>query len=275
MTLVGTLPVLPFDPNQTTSYGDIHGGSGQPPKVLALATDEAGGVILLHLVGYKTACSSHGARLMMNGKLLFTPSGTEIWVGETMLARLGESHYQELTTPLPSLRMVDYLTLTRAAHLTQGMQTPPVFPKPEKEVAKAVDSTITGEEQDEQGEEDDAEETVDEAQSENARLDLSKALPRFIFGNVGEETPARKTVDHVLAALRVARYRDSRTPSTQALSDAWVDVLWAAGQDASLIMPMPAIGIKAWRVSGNLNMWADLVFDNLTSGRLPQPIGKE
>lgn len=268
MVLSGTLPVRPFDNTRAVSYGNIHGGSGHPPRVLALAINETGGVILLNLVGYKTACSSHGARLMMNGKLLFTPLEADLWPHETTLTRLDDSHYQEMSAPLSTIRMVNYLTLTRAAHMTQGMRTPPVFPEPKKSDVKESTSASLGEQA--LDEDEDTPEIAQTTQPIPIKFDLSGALPRYLFGNVSEPSPARKTFYHALAALRVGRYRDTRTPAGQALTDVWTDVLWTTGIEASLITQMPALGIQAWRVSGNLQAWADVVQQNLTNGRLPR-----
>lgn len=263
MTLDGTLPVLPFDTVRVHPFGSIHGGSGQPPRVVALAVEPTGGVVLLNVVGYKTACSSHGARLMVNSSLLFTPDDKTAWNGPTTLGRLEDATYQELSVSLPGVRMVNYLTLPRSAHLTHGLQTPPTFPsiKPDSSTQSSVEGLEDETEADAPG----------TTESLTPLLDVAAALPRYVFGNIHEATPARQTVQSAMRALRIARYCDGRTPAAQALTDHWTDVLWSRGISHDLITPIEALGVRAWRISGNLQAWAALVATGLADGSLPRP----
>lgn len=266
MRLNGTLPVQPFDAQAVRAFGSIHGASGQPPRVVALVVEPTGGVVLLNIVGHKTACSSHGARLMVNGSLLFTPDDTTTWNGPTTFTRLEDATYGELSVSLPGVRMVNYLTLPRSAHLTHGLQTPPTFPsiKPDSSTQSSADDSSDGEGEGEA----DAPGTTG---SQTSLLDVAAALPRYVVGNVHEATPARQTVQSAMRALRIARYCDGRTPAAQALTDLWTDVLWNNGIASGLITPLIALGIRAWRMSGNLQAWAALVQMGLADGSLPRP----
>jgi len=45
--------------------------------------------------------------------------------------------------------------------------------------------------------------------------------------------------------------------------------LWHHGLARGLIVPLPSLGIRAWRLSGELFQWSDLVSAGVRAGWLP------
>ena len=49
----------------------------------------------------------------------------------------------------------------------------------------------------------------------------------------------------------------------------WAEALWQHGLASELITPLPSIGMRAWRLSGNLLAWSALVGEGVREGWLP------
>ena len=49
----------------------------------------------------------------------------------------------------------------------------------------------------------------------------------------------------------------------------WADALWQRGLASDLITPLPSIGMRAWRLSGDLLAWSALVGEGVREGWLP------
>jgi len=254
----GTLPILPFDQRREEFLGSVSGASGTSPQVLALAAEADGTLVYLNVVGYQTACSAHFARLWQGEPLSFQPApGLRVGV-PSMLSRSKDWSYQEIGGPLKDTPYVNAMGLTRQANIGYGMKVPPIFPMESAAVCTVV-----------------ADEDTDEATPAPAQpvstVNLKGALPRFVFGNAHESTPAAAGFHGHLRALRVVRLYDTRSPIHTHCTQIWLDQLWLHGLEQQLIIPIAAIGIRAWRISGDLLAWADLVHAGLAGGWLPRP----
>jgi hypothetical protein len=259
--LDGTLPVMPFDPLSSSFLGAVSGGSGTPPSVLALAAEADGTLVLLNTVGYQTACSAHFARLWQNESISFQPTFGVRWDGPTTLRRSKDWSYQEIGTPLKDTPFVNALGLTRQANIDYGLKVPPAFPTEAAALTGAAHAPVA----DEDGDED------TDAPPPVAKSDMSGAPPRFIFGNLHESTPAPAALHGHLRALRIVRLYDTSTPEAARCTRIWVEQLWLRGLACGLTRPLSALGLRAWRLSGDLTAWAELVRDGLSSLWLPRP----
>ena len=76
-------------------WGTVSGASGTPPRVVALAVQPNGTLIIANIVGYQTACSAHFARLWMGEPLQFVPDQAVDWAGPTSLQRDTQTTYRE------------------------------------------------------------------------------------------------------------------------------------------------------------------------------------
>jgi hypothetical protein len=249
----GTLPLLPYDRAAQDFCGAISGASGTPPSVLALVTDRDGTLIYLNTVGYQTACSAHFAHLWQNGPLTFQPAPHVVWDGPSQLIRAKDWSYQEIGGALKDTPFVNAIGLVRLAHIGQGMKVPPSFPSEEETAAPGAAAHDDDEEQ------------------PCVKANLKGAPPRFIFGNLHETTPAAQAFHGHLRALRVVRLSDTRSADHRRCTQTWLEQLWLRGLEQQLIVPMLALGIRAWRLNGDLVAWADLIRIGLSDGWLPRP----
>ncbi len=234
ITLTGTLPVRPYHPTQL--FGTLK-ADGQLPKVAALACVHHE-LVAISLVGYDTSVSAALARLWQREQLVFAPGPEINWDGPLRIERRSES-YKQFHASLPGTKEVHYLALPVSAHIAEGMLHPPDIPKPAEEKGPSSSPIITP-----------------------VQVDRS----RFVLGNWDEETPHRRSFLGQLHAMRVIfLHRHEHA----AWVDAWADHLWSEGLTRDLITPLHGLGIKAWKLSGELTTWGELISDGLRTGRLP------
>lgn len=231
VTLVGR-PVL-TGTLPVTPFGDRLVGTleadGQQPKVAALAATTGGQVIVLSLVGFDTSVSAALAKLHANKGLTFQPGADLAWAGASRLTRLDQPYHQ-LSTPLAGTRERHALTLSRLADIGFGLLHPPAIPDP----------------------------TLLELAARAGRKapQADPAQPRYVLGNASEETPERQAFLGHLRALRVIHLPH------------WAERLWTAGLEAHLIAPQPALGVRCWRVEGDLQRWSALLSAGVRRGWL-------
>jgi hypothetical protein len=257
----GTVPVLPFHP--TGMVGTVQ-SDGQRPQVAALACEPDGRVICLSLVGPATSVSSALAKLMdPNGRLFFEPNEGIAWAEPRILQRETGIAYRELSVHLRGTLAAHGLCLPLSAHLGDGLVHPPVIPQ-EHPPAEAANR--------------------DPAQTEPSatlldsftrlRAALAQARPRYLFGNWSETTPHQRTFLGVLRGLRALflNVPPGAEPGMVTAMQQWAEALWHAGLAHDLITPLPAVGIRAWRVAGDLARWSDLISNGVRERWLPCPV---
>ncbi len=254
--LDGSALVLPYHPDGFVGHLEA---DGQQVKVAAIACDGEA-VVLLSLVGYDTSIGVMLGRLWGGTKVEFLPAfaWADEWRGPVFLRRAGGS-YRTTGGPLAAhIREVHALALLRSASIREGILNPPELPEPEKEEKRKEGKSSS---------EEDAEEDVSISPSSSSSPSQSPWLPRYIFANWSESAPNRRAFQGHLAALRIPiLYRHDAHPDWP---DAWADALWQRGLDASLIIPIDALGIRAWRISGDLLAWGELVGAGVREGWLP------
>jgi hypothetical protein len=248
--LEGTLPVRPYHPDGFV--GKIE-ADGQQVNVAALAC-VGEHVVLLSLVGFDTSIGVMLAMLWSNRSVSFLPAFAwqEEWRGPLTLKRDGSTYTQTMAR-LEGTRHVHALALLKSAHIAEGIQHPPELPEPSKAPEPETEPA-----------------SVHAARTPHTAQDTPKPplwFPRYILGNGDEATPNRQSFQGHLAALRIPiLYRHAAHP---AWPDIWADTLWQHGLSTHLIMPLPALGLRCWQLSGDVTAWAALVGSGVREGWLP------
>jgi hypothetical protein len=269
--LTGTLPVKPFE---LAGFVGTVESDGQHPQVAALACEADGRVICLSLIGAANSISSAMAKVLdPKGKLAFLPAEGIMWDEPHILARDPNTHYKELGVRLRTTLHVHCLCLSSAAHLGDGLVHPPVIPQPEpqtEQLPTATDIPL-------HTASDDAVSlpALDGATSQAVqfRTALAQARPRYLFGNWSESTPNERSFLGVLRGLRVifVNAPPQASPALIATMRQWANSLWAEGNRRDLIAPIPSPGIRAWRLTGDLARWSDLVSEGVRERWLDRP----
>jgi hypothetical protein len=253
-------PLVPMDLRHGF-WSALNGASGTPPRVVALAVQPTGTLIFANIVGYQTACSAHFARLWMGESLEFTPDQAGDWAGPISLQRDTQMTYREHGGALRGVPLVNAIGMLRSCDITHGLKTPPVFPPQTPALPLAAGAP------------------TDDDDAPTASRVLAPAVqdgaPRFVLGNAAAHTPSRNAFDGHLRVLRVVRFYDTRSTSAQHRTRIWTDHLWTHGLAEGLITEVPALGIRAWQLSGDLLTWADLISNGLRRGWLPRPDEQE
>lgn len=236
--LTGTLPVRPFDP--TRFFGTIR-TDGQAVRVAAIAANPEGKTVFLSLTGFDTSVSALLATLFKREAILFVPDEDLDWTGPRRLERLG-LNYKQVGAAIAGTREKHVVTFPYAAHIADGALHPPQIP-----AALTKQGPTT-------------------AANDSAGQHEHTPDPRFVFGNADETTPNFESFLGHLIALRVIVIR---SPDLRPLMLRWVEQFWTQGLERSLITPLPALGIRAWQISGDLVQWNAIITDGIRQGRLP------
>lgn len=251
--LSGSPLVLPYDAD---GFVGVLEADGQQVKVAAIVCDGER-VIMLSLVGYDTSVGVMLGRLWGGTNVAFRPAFAWIdeWHGETLVQRAGSS-YRTVCGPLSGVREVHVLALLRAASIREGILNPPELPEPPKPETEEKAS-------------DDEESPPAPASTATPPTPPKPPppVPRYILGNWHETSPNRRAFQGHLAALRIPIL--SRHETHPDWPDQWADALWQRGLDAMLIAAIDALGIRAWRLSGDLLAWGQLVGAGVREGWLP------
>lgn len=233
--LTGSLPVRAFHPDHF--FGTIE-HDGQPIRVAALATHPTG-VALLSLIGYDTSVSAALAMLHLRERLVFQPAADVAWAGPRLLERVPGMGYQQFPGVIANTREKHVLLLPHAGNIGHGLLHP--------------------------------QDITDEPKAGDSRIALPPAPPpRFVLGNLDEDTPHRDSFLGHLRALRVIFLRRHASDDDEAaIADAWASQLWIKGLERKLIAPIPALGVKAWAIVGDVRMWSPLISDGVREHWLP------
>ena len=236
--LTGTLPVRTFHPEGFFGVVQV---DGQIARVAALATVE-GKLLLASLVGYDTTVSAAFAHLWQSKTVVFTPKTGAAWAGPRMLMRRGAS-YKQFATRLTGTNEVHIVALSLDAHIGEGLLTPPAMARPDggEKAAQAPLSSFQT---------------------------YPAGNPRFVLGNWDEEEPHQRTFLANLYAMRVILLHH-RDPGHPERVDQWARALWERGLARRLVVPVEALGIKAWQLSGTTPQWNQLIGQGVREGWLP------
>lgn len=244
MTLLdGTLPLRPYHPD---GFVGTLTADGQEVKVAALACDGER-IVVLSLVGFDTSIGMVLARLWSSTSVPFQPAAArqDDWNGPEQLKRSGE-RYKQCVAHLEGTREVHALAFLRTTHLTEGILHPPDLPEAQPKDAAP-----------------EQEQKPPEAKTPKP----PQWVPRYILGNWDEAGPNRESFLGHLYALRVLfLHRHAEHPEWR---EQWAGALWQRGLERDLITSLPALGMAAWKLSGDLLAWSDLVGCGVREGWLP------
>lgn len=230
--LTGTVPVRPVDPRGLV--GTI-AHDGQIVQVAAIAFNEPQPqVVLLSLVGRDTSVSAVLAQLWKKEEVIFRPAESVDWEQrEQPVKRLESERYKEISTRLPGLKLVHTLAFPLSAHIAEGLLNPPQMGK---------DRRVS-------------------------RVRIPLVTPRYVLGNVQEETPHAMAFLGQLRAMRVVLlYRNDAHPERLMV---WAGELWQRGLRRSLIKPLPALGVRVWKIESDVLQWNTLIAQGVREGWLP------
>lgn len=248
--LSGTLPVRPFHPD---GFVGALQGDGQQVRVAALSCDEDG-VVALSLVGFDTSVGAVLARLWSRVEAPFQPEAAwhNTWQGPYVLKRLPQS-YKQCVARLEGTREVHALAFLCTAHLTEGILHPPDLPE--------MSLDVQDEEQ--------AQTPAHKHGRAHGQQQPQKPVwtPRYVLSNWDEGGPhLRSFLGHLYALRLLFLHRHSVHPEWV---EVWAETLWERAMAHELIVPLPALGMKAWKLSGDLLAWNALVGDGIRTGWLP------
>lgn len=237
--LTGTLPVRAFHPDRF--FGTLH-IDGQQPRVAALVCHQMD-VVAISLVGYDTSIGAALANLWNRVAVPYLfPQDIE-WKGPRKLERRAEG-YKQFTTRLEGTKEVHAIALPLSAHIGEGILHPPDLPQEPEEGDVATHSTSA------------------------PKVPVPVDRTRFVLGNWDEETPHLRSFLGQLYAMRVIfLHRNHGHPEWVAT---WAEQLWLRGRTRKLVTPLQdALGLKAWKLSGDLTAWSQLISDGTREGWLP------
>jgi hypothetical protein len=245
--LTGTWPVRA---HSDRFYGVVQ-ADGQKPRVAAVVCDE-GDVIALSLVGFETSTSAVLATIWAREAAAFLVAPDVEWKGPRNLRRKPES-YRQFSLQLAGTRESHYIALPLSSHIRDGILHPPDLPKPKEEDIPPID-----------------EEAPTLGWRETAQ---PIALPtsdrtRYVLGCWDEPAPhPRSFLGHLYGMRVLFLHRDQNHPEWQTV---WAEELWKRGRSRRLIEPVQhALGMKAWKISGDLDAWGHLTGSGAREGWLP------
>ena len=242
--LTGTWPIRT---HANRFYGTVK-ADGQHPRVAGLVCAD-GDVVAISLVGYETSTSAVLASLWLREAVPFLVGEDVEWKGPRLLRRRPDA-YRQFSTQLPNTREVHYIALPSSANIAEGILHPPDLPRPKEEQVVA-----------------------DDAHAETRRSSRPIEPPaadrtRFVLGNWDEETPhLRSFLGHLYGMRVLFLHKDDEHPEWPAI---WAGELWQRGLVRKLVEPLPcALGMKGWKLSGDLEAWGRLIGDGVLQGWLP------
>ena len=229
-------------------YGTVK-ADGQHPRVAGLVCDD-GDVVAISLVGYETSTSAVLSSLWLREAVPFLVGEGVEWKGPRNLRRKPEG-YKQFSTQLANTKESHYIALPLSAHIREGILHPPDLPKPREEDIPGEESRAAGWRA----------ESRPIAQPEADRT-------RFVLGNWDEESPhLRSFLGHLYGMRVLFLHKDEDHPEWPVI---WADALWRRGRVRKLIEPLPhALGMKAWKLNGDLDAWGRLTGEGAREGWLP------
>jgi hypothetical protein len=227
--LTGTVPVRPINPDGFV--GTIE-QDGQIVNVAAIAFDTSR-IALMSLVGRDTSVSAVLAQIWKNKEAVFRPAEGVAWdEREQVFKRLGDN-YKQFATQLSAFKLTHAIAIPMGAHIAEGILHAPHMGK----------------------------------HPHVKEIRIPESPPRYVLGNYLETTPHPLSFLGHLRALRVVLlYRDDAHPDRLLT---WANELWHRGSRSELIEPLPAVGVRMWKIHPDVYRWNALVSQGVQEGWLP------
>jgi hypothetical protein len=219
------------------------------PSVRAVAVDPDRGLVLLNLVGADASVSAVIMELLRsksNGvgfmPTLFASQSANIPTQLTIQSGIRYTIFRSaLATRGGSIHQKNWCLLISSANIAESRRRAPIIP-PQLLPPPPVLATIEG------------------APAAPANQPLAAPPPHYIIGTTTATLPNPHTLLGHLRAIGVV------------LADAWAETMRDLAIDAQLVTPIPAAGVRCWRIDRDLVKWVDLVRQGLQSNRFAIPV---
>ena len=214
------------------------------PSVRAVAADPDRGLVLLNLVGADASVSAVIMELLRsksNGvgfmPTLFAGQHTTIPTQLTIQAGVRYSTFRSaLATPGGSISQKNWCLLISTANIAESRRRAPIIP-PQLLPPPAPSAT------------------TEAAPAAPASQPPAAPPPHYVVGGATAITPNSDAVLGHLRAIGVV------------VADAWAETVRDLALDAQLVTPIPATGVKCWRIDSDLIRWVDLIRHGIQSRR--------
>ena len=220
---------------------------GHEVEVWSIATTTDGKVIYLNCSATDAAISATLKRLLRKsgGKATFQPAHGLTWIGPTELSTLSD-RYETITQALThnGLRLKNQCLLPDSLNIAVGLS------RPMEEVStRPVLSSET----------EDGEYAENQSDPEIVNRPPDASAFRYLIGDVTADRPPAGTLFAHLKSLVVVCHPQ------------WEIPLWEHGKKLALILPQPALGIRAWSMTRERAHWTNLIRELWMNGTLSRP----
>ncbi len=247
-------PIMPFMdvPVGTLSY------DGHEIDIWAIATTIEGKLIYLNAAATDAAISATLRRLMRRngGKATFQPAKGLCWSAPSELRKLDE-HYETIAAALThkGLRLKNHCVLPDSANIGAGLSRP-------MEVLPRVDISSRREDSEDSEDSEDEAALTDAEEPDTSTPETKPTISsfRYVLGEVASERPPTGALFAHLKPIGVVCHPD------------WEAALWEHGMKRGLLLPQPALGIRAWSITRARERWTDLVGELWLAGALSRPV---
>ena len=212
------------------------------PSVRSVAVDPDRGLVLLNLVGADASVSAVIMELLRsksNGvgfmPTLFASQHTTLPTQIIIQSGVRYSIFRSaLATSGGSISQKNWCLLISTAHIAESRRRAPIIPP--QLLPPALPSAAT--------------ETVPAAP---AGQPPAAPPPHYVIGAATATRPDPNTLLGHLRAIGVV------------VADTWAESVRDLALDAQLVTPIPAAGVKCWRIDGDLIKWVELVRQGIQS----------
>ncbi len=230
---------------------------GHEVDVWSIATTVDGKVIYLNCTAADAAISATLKRLLRksSGKAFFQPAKGVTWLGPTELSKLAD-HYDTVTQALThrGMRLKNKCVIPDCVSIAAGLSRP-------METAPVVHVSSHLEHEADIAETEDTEESTGAEASDEPGVERKQDAWafRYVLGDAATDSPPPGTLFAHLKSLVVVSHPE------------WEAMLWEHGKKRALILPQPALGIRAWSITRERGRWTDLVGELWMGGILSRP----
>ena len=219
----------------------------EQPSVRAVAVDPDRGLVLLNLVGADASVSAVIMELLRsksNGvgflPTLFGGQPTTIPTQLSIQTGIRYTTFRSaLATPGGSLNQKNWCLLISTANVAESRRRAPIIPP------QLLPSPLPV--------------ATEGAPAPPADKQPTLSPPHYVIGAATATTPDPNALLGHLRAIGVV------------VADAWAAAVRDLALDAQLVTPIPAAGMKYWRVDGDLIKWVDLIRQGIQSRRFVIP----
>lgn len=241
---IDTDPPIPFTDEEIGSAAH----EKHMPSVRAVAVDPDRGLVLLNLVGADASVSAVIMELLRsksNGvgfmPTLFARQPSTIPTQLSIQTGIRYTTFRSaLATPGGSLNVKNWCLLISTANIVERRRRAPIIP-PQLLPPSSVPATET-------------------APAVSADKPPAVSPPHYIIGAATATNPDPNALLGHLRAIGVV------------VADAWAEAVRNLALDAQLVTPIPAAGVRCWRIDGDLIKWVDLVRQGIQSQRFSIPV---